>query len=310
MATGREKTGRFGRFRNAGKDYIWIILGSVITAAGINIFLVPFKIAPGGVSGIATVIYHLSGGRFPVGITMLVLNIPLFIFGYRYIGRRFIVRTLFGTVFLSAVIDASAPFTNIFVEKYISTVDGIQDSPDLLLYAIFGGVLTGAGLGLVFRSGATTGGTDLAARIVHHFLQHISMGKLLLIIDGAVVVFAMISFNSFLLGLYAIASLYVSSKLIDTILEGVNYAKAVYIISDKYKIIAERIMKEMDRGVTMLEGRGMYTNRERHVLFCVINRIQLTDLKKLVMEVDEKAFVILMDVREVVGEGFQNYNRQ
>ena len=296
--------GRFTRFFKGWKDYLWIILGSMITAAAINIFLVPYKIAPGGVTGIATVVYYLSAERFPVGITMLVLNIPLFILGVGFIGGKFILRTLFSTIFLSVAIDVSEPLTTYFADFYLTKAESMSASPDLLLYSIFGGFFMGLGLGFVFRSGATTGGTDLAARIVHHFIPQFTMGQLLLIIDSSVILFAAIAFNSFLLALYAILSLYLSTKVIDAILEGVNFAKAVYIISDKPEEIAQKIMTDMDRGVTALRGVGMYTGRDKSVLYCVLHRGQLQQLKELVAKTDPGAFVILSDVREVLGEGF------
>lgn len=290
------------------KDYLWIIAGSIITAAAINLFLVPYKIAPGGVTGIATVIYYLSGGRFHVGVTMLILNVPLFLFGMRFIGGRFTVRTLFSTVFLSVIIDLSEPFTHFFSSHYLINPEGMPTNPDYLLYSIFGGFFMGAGLGLVFRSGATTGGTDLAARIVKHFVPHLTMGQLLLVIDSSVILFAAISFNSFLLALYAILSLYISSKVIDAILEGVNFAKAVFIISDKSDEIAKLILVELDRGVTALKGTGMYTGTDKQVLYCVLQRGQLPLLKLLVKRTDPTAFVILTDIREVFGEGFKTYD--
>jgi uncharacterized membrane-anchored protein YitT (DUF2179 family) len=294
-----------GKFIRGLKDYLWIILGSIITAAAINLFLVPYKIAPGGVTGIATVIYYLSGEKFPVGTTMLVLNIPLFIFGMKFIGGRFTVRTLFSTIFLSVVIDLSEPFTSLFGAQL--ALEKLSASPDYLLYSIFGGFFMGIGLGLVFKSGATTGGTDLAARILHHFFPGLTMGKLLLLIDSTVIIFAAVSFESFLLALYAILSLYISSRIIDVILEGVNFAKAVYIISEFPDEIAQSIMKELDRGVTSLYGTGMYTGKEKRVLYCIIQRGQLTTLKELVKKIDPAAFMILGEVTEVLGEGFKTY---
>lgn len=289
------------------KEYIWIIIGSLITAAAINIFLVPYKIAPGGVTGIATVIYYLSNFRFPVGLIMLVLNIPLFILGMRFIGGKFVVRTLFSTVFLSLSIDFLEPFTNSFVDKYLSKLENVSTAPDLLLYSIFGGLLMGTGLGLVFKSGATTGGTDLAARILTNFSSAFTMGQVLLFVDACVVVFAAIVFKSFILALYAIVTLFISSKIIDALLEGVNFAKALFIISDKPEDIANRIMLELDRGVTALKGKGMYTGSDKEVLFCVVHRAQMPQLKEIVKEVDGKAFIVLADIREVLGEGFKTY---
>jgi uncharacterized membrane-anchored protein YitT (DUF2179 family) len=294
-----------GRFIRGTKDYLWIILGSIITAAAINLFLVPYKIAPGGVTGIATVIYYLSGQKFPVGTTMLVLNIPLFIFGMKFIGGRFTVRTLFSTIFLSAVIDLSEPFTRLFGAQL--ALEKLSASPDYLLYSIFGGFFMGLGLGLVFKSGATTGGTDLAARILHHFFPGLTMGKLLLLIDSTVIIFAAVAFESFLLALYAILSLYISAKIIDVILEGVNFAKAVFIISEYPNEIAKSIMKELDRGVTSLNGTGMYTGKEKRVLYCIVHRGQIATLKELVKKIDPAAFIILGEVTEVLGEGFKTY---
>lgn len=295
------------RLQKVLRDYICIVVGSLLAAAAINIFLVPYKIAPGGVTGIATVAHYLSGFRFPVGATMLALNIPLFIFGLRYIGKNFILRTLFGTIFLSLAVDISGPFTGQFVKNHLSGLDGTPSPPDLLLYSIFGGLIMGLGLGLVFKSGATTGGTDLAARVVNHFAPAFTMGQILLFIDASVVIFAAVSFNSFQLALYAIVTLFVSSKVIDVILEGVNFAKALFIISNHPEKIAERIMTDLDRGVTVLKGKGMYTGNDKQVLFCVVHRAQIPRLKNIVREIDSAAFIVLTEVREVLGEGFKTY---
>lgn len=293
------------KFLKGLKDYLWIIVGSLITAVAINIFLVPYKLAPGGVTGIATVIYYLSGEKFQVGTVMLVLNIPLFIFGMKFIGRKFTVRTLFSTILLSVIVDVAEPLTNIIIKEL--ELERLTSSPDYLLYSIFGGFFMGLGLGFVFKSGATTGGTDLAARIVHHFNPGLSMGKTLLFIDTAVIIFAAVAFNSFLLALYSVLSLYISSKIIDLILEGVNFAKSIFIVSDYADQIAQAIMSELDRGVTALKGVGMYTGSEKKVLYCVIQLGQLPQLKDLVKRIDPSAFIILNDVTEVLGEGFKTY---
>lgn len=289
------------------KDYLMIVLGSFLTAIAINVFLVPYKIAPGGASGIATVLYYLSNERLSMGITMLALNVPLFFLGIRFIGKKFILRTLFSTIFLSVAIDISHPFTNYFIENYLLKMQDSSYDPDILLYSIFGGFLMGLGLGFVFRSGATTGGTDLAARIIHHLIPSLTIGQALLFIDTGVILFAAVVFESFQLALYAIVTLYISSKIIDTILEGVNYAKALFIISDHSDEIANRIMTDLDRGVTSLKGTGCYTGNDKNVLLCVVHRGQLPILKRMVSEVDKKAFIILTDIREVLGEGFKTY---
>jgi uncharacterized membrane-anchored protein YitT (DUF2179 family) len=293
------------KLMQGSKEYLWIILGSVITGFAINIFLVPYKIAPGGVTGIATVIFYLSDEILPVGTIMLLLNIPLFISGMKFIGRKFIVRTLFSTIFLSVIVDIAEPITSRIIARL--ELEKVSSGPDYMLYVLFGGFFMGLGLGMVFKSGATTGGTDLAAKIMHHFIPSLTMGKVLLIIDGAVILLAAIAFNSILLALYSMLALYISSKVIDVILDGVNFAKAVYIISDHADEIADNIMRELDRGVTALNGTGMYTRSDKKVLFCIIQRGEIHELKTLVKKSDPSAFIILGDVTEVLGEGFKTY---
>jgi uncharacterized membrane-anchored protein YitT (DUF2179 family) len=183
-----------------------------------------------------------------VGATMLAFDIPLYIIGYRFIGRRFIFRTMFSSVALSLLIDFTSPYFNIIARQFFNS--GTANSGDLIVFTLFGGVLLGLGLGLVFRSGATTGGTDLAAKIIHKFTPHLSLGNLLMCLDGAVIVFAAISFNSIVIGLYSIVTIFVMSKVIDAIMEGVNFSKCVYIISEKSDVIADRILVDIDRGVT------------------------------------------------------------
>ncbi|MDP4179969.1 MAG: YitT family protein [Bacillota bacterium] len=296
-----------GKKSELWKAYLLIVVGSFLTAASINVFMVPYKIAPGGVSGIATVIYYISNEKLSVGIIMLMLNVPLFALGFKFIGRKFIVRTFVSTILLSVFIDTLEPYTRYFVENYLVKLEHSPSVPDLLLYSIFGGFIMGAGLGLVFRAGATTGGSDLAARVVNHFVPNLTMGQIIMIIDTSVIIFAAVSFNSFHLAMYAIVTLYISSKVIDAVLEGVNFAKSVLIISDKSDEIAVKIMEELDRGVTSLRGKGMYTGDDKKVLLCVLHRGQLQHLKELVISLDKNSFIILTDIREVLGEGFKTY---
>lgn len=284
-----------------------ITVGSFITAISINVFMVPYKIAPGGISGVATVIYYLSDEKVPVGTAMLILNIPLFLMGIKLIGKKFIIKTLYGTALLSVLIDAMQPFTDYFVENYLASTESHRYTPDILLYSIFGGLLMGMGLGLVFRSGATTGGTDLAARIVNHVVPAFTIGQTLLFIDTSIIVFAAFVFKSVQLALYAMVTLYISSKVIDAILEGVNFAKALLIISDYPEEIASTILRDLDRGVTALKGKGMFTGSDKEVLFCVVQRRQIPMVKKIVRQIDKKAFIVLTDIREVLGEGFKTY---
>lgn len=269
-------------------DFFFIILGTLVTALSFNLFLIPHKIAPGGLSGLATVIYHISDGRIPVGTTMLVLNIPLFLIGIKELGGGFGFRTLLSTVLLSLFID--------FVK-----VPAMTDEP--ILASIYGGVIMGIGLGLVFKGNATTGGTDLLAKIIHKFFHFIGIGWVLFVIDSLVVITAALVFGPSE-ALYALVSLYLGTKLIDLIVEGLNAAKAFVIISDHSEIIAKRIMVELDRGVTLLKGQGAYTQQDKDVILCVINRSQTVRLKSIVNEIDPLAFVLVADVKEVMGEGF------
>lgn len=293
-----------GKTRLIG-DYFFITIGSFVTAVGMNVFLVPYKIVPGGLSGLATVIYYVSKGILPVGATMFVLNVPLFIGAYRLIGRNFIIRTFYSSVALSLFIDFTKPVSDLFINNYLLKVGTVSTQPDLMLNSVFGGLAMGVGLGIVFRYNATTGGSDLIARIINRFIPSVTIGQALLLIDTLVVILAAIVFKSFLLALYACIAIFISSKVIDAVLEGVSFARAVFIISDESDKIAMRIMNEMDRGVTALKGTGMYTRKDKEVLLCVLSRSQIPTLKKVVYESDKNAFVILTDIREVLGEGFK-----
>lgn len=269
-------------------DYLGITIGSFATAVGLAIFLVPNKIAAGGVSGIATVLYFLF--RFPVGLAMLLINIPLFLLGISEMGINFGVRSLYGTVILSVFTDILLPHTK-----------PLTLNP--LLASIYGGGLSGLGLGIVFRCRATTGGTDLAARVLNRYLP-ISIGQALLVIDSLVIAAAGIVFNAEL-ALWALIALAVTSRVIDLIQEGEDYTRVAFIISQQSDRIARGIFQKLDRGATALKGRGMYTGKELEVVLSVITRSEQTQLKDLVQEADPGAFVVLADAHEVLGEGFQ-----
>lgn len=278
-----------------------IILGSAILALSMNIFLIPYKIAPGGVSGIATVIYYLSAEKIPVGVAMLAMNIPLFLAGLKTRGKHFIIKSIVGAVLLSLFIDLTEPYISSFVTRFLSSPERPQD---LLLFALAGGVTTGLGLGFVFKEEATTGGTDMAAALLNKVFPWIPVGKMLIILDGLVVLMAAIVFQSFQLGLYSVVALYVSAKTLDGFLEGINFSKSLMIISPESERIAKALMEKIDRGVTGLYGKGMYTGNPYTVLLCVVKKEEIHKVKNIVREIDPEAFVLLTDVREVLGEGF------
>ncbi|NMB19655.1 MAG: YitT family protein [Firmicutes bacterium] len=268
--------------------YGGVLVGVIITAIGVSYFLIPAKVAAGGVSGLATVVYHLT--RLPVGVTMLILNIPLFLLSWRIIGPVFGAKTLFGTIAMSVFIDIFNQFA-------------VAPTNDLLLASIYGGVLSGIGLGIAFRSGGSTGGTDMAAQLVARFFPT-SVGQALLIVDGFVIVLAGIAFGPEL-AMYALIAVFITTKTVDLVQEGQSYAKACLIISDDPETIGQRIMERLERGVTMLDGRGMYTKHDREILLAIVSRMEIATLKKIVAETDKKAFVIISDVHEVLGEGFR-----
>lgn len=274
--------------RNNIVAFLVITLGSLLIALGLDMFLIPNRIAAGGVSGLATLIFYVFGA--PVGITMLVINVPLFLASLRLLGARFGLKTLYGFLTLSLFVDVLEP---------------VIESPtqDPLLAAVYGGVVTGVGLGLVFRAGGTTGGTDLAAQLLLKYYST-SSGQALLFFDGLVIVLAAFVFSTEL-ALYALIAVFISSRVIDVVQEGLGYGRAAFIISDKGEEIAQAIMTRLDRGATFLEGRGAYLQQQKKVLLTVVNRSEITRLKVLVSEIDSRAFVIVANANEVFGEGFK-----
>ncbi|HHV17833.1 MAG TPA: YitT family protein [Thermoanaerobacterales bacterium] len=279
------------KFKTLFLDYFQIVLGCYIGALGLTMFLVPNKVAAGGVSGLATVLHYLF--EFPVGWTMLVLNIPLFLAGVAFLGKSIGIKTLVGSLLFSV-------FTEITANYPVVT-------RDLMLSTVYGGIIMGLGLGIVFRVRGSTGGTDLASMILNHFIPSVSVGQGILIIDFFVIISSGIAFD-WELAMYAWIALFISSKVIDLIQEGFNYAKAVYIISVKAEEISQKILTEMERGVTLLEAEGGFTRHNKYVLLCVITRLEISRLKNIVHETDPRAFVIVHDVHEVLGEGFSYKN--
>lgn len=280
--------------RRLVRDYAGITAGAFLTAAGLDIFLIPNKIAAGGVSGAATVLHYLLG--VPVGLTMLALNVPLFLLSVKVLGAKFGLNTLYGAAVLAVATDVIARFAPVLTH-------------DLLLGALYGGVVVGVGMGLVFRFNGTTAGTDLAAAVINR-LFHMSVGKALLTVDFFVIASAGLAFRSAELAMYALISLFVTSKVIDLIQEGQTDAKAFFIISVRPQEIGERIMRDLERGVTFLKGRGGYTMMERDVLFCVVGTAEVNRLRELVQVADPRAFVIVTDARDVLGEGFRPMSLQ
>jgi uncharacterized membrane-anchored protein YitT (DUF2179 family) len=283
------------------KDMLLLVTGCIIMSVGISVFLVPNRLAAGGVSGIGIIIYYLSGMKIPVGVTMMVLNIPLFLVSLKKLGRYFIFKTILGAVLLSLFTDIVSTLYSSVFEKYFKSE---SSDTDLLLYAICGGVIVGAGLGLVYLIDGTTGGSDLLAKVITLKNRHSSIGRILLVIDAAIVFAATIVFGSVLLGIYAFISIYITTKTIDNVLEGFHFAKGLFIISEKSAQISEYILFDLGRGATSLYAKGMYTEKDSNVIMCVVKRKQLPKIKENIRNIDPKAFIMITDVREVFGEGF------
>lgn len=276
--------------------FLLIIVGTAGVAFAVQCMYDPCGLVTGGFSGIAIIIKslteHIIPGGVPLWLTNLLLNIPVFIVAYIKMGKRFIGRTLFGTVMLS-------------VWLYILPVVDLTQG-DMLLVALFGGVFSGAGMGMVLRANATTGGTDMVAALIQLKIRHYNVAQIMQILDGAIVIFGFFVFG-LRPSLYAIVAIFVTTKVSDAILEGFKYSKAAYIITDKYEEVAKVLMEELDRGATGLKATGMYTGKDRCVLYCVVSKKQIVTLKEIVVNIDPKAFVIVSDVREVLGEGFLDY---
>ncbi len=267
--------------------YIQIALGSLIGAAAYPTFLVPNNIAPGGLTGITTILNYIWNWM-PVGTVSLILNIPLFLIGYRTMGHIFAFRSLVATLLFSLLID-------------LLPLKPISEDP--LLGTLFGGVMLGIGLGLILRGGATTGGTDMIARMVHRRFNFITVGMFLFVLDFLVVLAAAVCIGT-AQALYAMINIYVCSRVIDGVMVGFGGNKACFVMTGAWNRITERIMSEVGRGVTHLEAKGAYSGKSQPVVMCVASRQEMTTLKRIVQEEDEKAFMFITDAHEALGEGF------
>ena len=277
-------------FRKEGKqllkDYALIVLGTFLAALSLPMFFLPYDIAPGGISGISTVLASVL--PLSVGLISFVLNVPLFLIGWRTVGWRFAVRSFIAMSLMSLFIDL-VPVRDV--------------SGNVMLASVFGGVLLGVGLGLVVRAGATTGGTDMAAKMIHSRVAFLPIAAILFLIDGLVVAVAALAFG-LQAALWALIALFVSSQAMDSVIKGFNTAMQFMIISRDAEEIVRRIHTEIDRGCTRLMAEGTYSRLPVGTLLCVVSRTEAPRLKKLVAEVDPQAFVTVCNVHEALGEGF------
>lgn len=277
------------------RDYALITVGLALTAWALDAFLIPNRLAAGGVSGLATVIYHVLRENFAltitVGIQMLIMNGALLVLAIRERGIQYAAKTIYGIVALS-----------VFIDLFWAVTPSLA-ADDLLLAALYGGALAGIGMGLVFKAGGNTGGTDIVAQLLAKRLPF-GVGQILLVIDAGVILLAGLAFGP-QLALYGAVAIFVTTVTIDLVLEGISIEKAVFVISDASDRIAEAITREMGRGATALEATGVWTGESRGMLFVVISRNELDALKSIVATVDPHAMVVISDVHETIGEGFR-----
>ena len=275
-------------------DYILMLVGTALIAVSIQCVYDPVSMVTGGFTGLAIIIKDVTGylipGGIPLWLTNLALNVPLFLAALKIKGKRFIWRTIVGTLLLSLWL---------YILPLVDLTDG-----DYVLAAIFGGCIGGVGMGLVLLAKSTTGGTEMVATLIQHYYKHYSVVQIIQFLDGAVVVAGLFVFGVHAV-LYAIVAIFVTSKVSDALMEGLKFSKAAFIITDHYEQVAKRIMTELERGVTGLRAKGMYSGAEKCMLYCVVSKKEIVQVKEIVREVDPDAFVIVSDAREVLGEGFQ-----
>ena len=272
-------------------DYVMIIIGSLIMAVGLMLFLVPNKVSAGGVSGISTILYHMF--NWPAGVTMLAMNVPLFIIGVRVFGRKFGMKTLWGIIWISLFSD---------LIDVVLKLSPLTEDP--LLATVYGGLLLGGGLGIIMKGRGTTGGSDIIARILNKYF-HLSLGISFMIIDTVIIVAMGVIFKNVELILFCLISLAISSKVVDMFIEGLTSERAITIMSKNWEIIANRIMDEVKRGVTGFESVGLHTNSQKKTLYCVVATRQIEHIRRIVKREDPFAFVTITNVSIMQGEGFR-----
>jgi len=283
-------------------SYTLIVVGAFILAAGFVFFISPYKIVPGGVYGIAIVVHYLTKGMmawapggFPIGLMGLILNIPLTILGIKILGPRFGVKTVVGFVLSSVFMDG---ITYFWGEQPL--VAG-----DALLSSIFGGVLVGIGIGLIFKAKATSGGSDIIAMIIAKYTR-LPLGQLMIYVDSAIVLIGLLVFADWKIPLYSWIVIFITGKVIDVVLQGITYDKTLFIISDKFEEIRERIIVDLNRGGTYIPGKGMYNGSEKTIIFTVVNRREMAILEEFIHQIDPHAFLTVLEANEILGEGFKS----
>lgn len=276
-------------------SYFWITIGCIVYAIAFDWLFVPNQIGFGGITGIGQILnYYIPA--LPIGIVVIVLNIPLFLLGWKFLGAHLLVSSLYAMA-------ASSVLMDIFAEMFTF------QPMDAMLASIFGGVLIGAALGVVFAQGATTGGTDLAARLLKIPFAWLPTGKLLMLVDMTVLVAIVAAFRSLESGLYGLVALYIQGMVMDMVLYGLDQSKVAYIISNVPRETIQAIDDKLDRGVTILHGEGAFSGQDKQVLMCAFRQKEIVALKTLVFDLDPDAFIIVCSTHEVTGNGFRAYTK-
>lgn len=279
------------------KSYSYIALGTFILSVGYVYFITPYKIVPGGVYGVSIVLHHMFG--LPVGLMSLAFNIPLTLIGTKLLGPRFGAKTITGFVLTSIFVDLLG-----YYSKYEPLV---QDDP--LLSAIFGGVLMGVGVGFIFKSRATSGGTDVVAMITAKYTR-MPLGQLMIMIDSVIVLVGLVAFRDWKIPLYSWIVIFIMGKVIDVVLQGISYDKTLFIVSDKHEEIRNKIIDDLKRGGTFFSGEGMYNGAPKKIIFTVVNRREMAILQDYIHSIDPKAFMTVIDANEILGEGFKSLSEK
>ncbi len=275
------------------KNYSLIVVGAFIMAAGFVLFITPYKFVPGGVYGISIVIHWMLGT--PVGLIALCFDIPLTIIGIKVLGPRFGMKTVVGFFSTAIFMDT--------ITYFYGSEPLVPGDP--LLSAIFGGLFIGLGLGLIFKSKATSGGSDIVAMIIGKYTK-LPMGQLMIFVDSAIVTIGLIAFQDWKIPLYSLIVIFITGKVVDLVLEGANYEKVLFIISDKSEEIRNKIVIDLNRGGTYLKGEGMWGHNEKSIVFTVVNRREMTMLQEYIHHIDPKAFVTVLNATEILGNGFKS----
>ncbi len=288
------------------KSYSLIVLGSFLLALGFVLFINPYNFVPGGVYGIGIAVHHLTKGMFsiwpdgfPIGLFGLIINIPLTLIGIKILGPRFGVKTVVGFVLTSIFMDT--------LTYFIGSNDPLGLQGQLLLPVIFGGVIAGLGLGLIFRSKATSGGSDIVAMIASKYTG-LPLGQLMILVDSVIVILGLIVFKDWKVPLYSWILIFITGKVIDIVIQGINYDKALFIISKETEVIREKIINDLNRGGTLINGVGLYHKNESNVIYTVVNRRELSILKDFIKQIDPNAFITVIDANEIMGNGFKSLN--